>query len=380
MLKGNARTFLNLPDGDFGGWLRIDSDVSGVVGDVTFSDPGQTFLSSVQLQDSPVRDVIFSHVADGQGYLTGLTFLNVSADPTTAELEVFNPQGLKTGEGTFVLQPFEHRPRLLSEIIPEFQPQIGGYIRITSNPSGVFTFELFLFVPTGKVLSLAAVPPQRGHGTILGKVAPVSVSGSFQLGTETSGFKASQAKGIRLDPSAEFVPGELIVKLHPESRHMSLSALARQYGLQLIRQGSDRLGLLSSGYLMGFSPLGTEAERQLQELKNRTLTMIEELNSDPGVLYAEPNYIYQTQAIPNDQHYSLQWHYPNINLPVAWDITKGDPNVVIAVIDTGAKFNHPDLEPRRLVGSSISSVIFKKPWTETEWIQTPMIPAMIHRD
>jgi subtilisin family serine protease len=57
---------------------------------------------------------------------------------------------------------------------------------------------------------------------------------------------------------------------------------------------------------------------------------------------------------PNDSGYSDQWHYNNtgqtggtadcdIDLPEAWEIEKGNSDVIVAVIDQGVQFNHPDL-------------------------------------
>ena len=46
---------------------------------------------------------------------------------------------------------------------------------------------------------------------------------------------------------------------------------------------------------------------------------------------------------PNDPYYPLQWAYPNISAPAAWDITTGDPDVIIAIADNGVDWDHPDL-------------------------------------
>jgi subtilisin family serine protease len=46
---------------------------------------------------------------------------------------------------------------------------------------------------------------------------------------------------------------------------------------------------------------------------------------------------------PNDPGYPLQWGYPAIDAPKAWDLTMGDPGVIVAVIDTGVDYNHADL-------------------------------------
>src|SRR5207249_4665619 len=61
------------------------------------------------------------------------------------------------------------------------------------------------------------------------------------------------------------------------------------------------------------------------------------------VQYAEQSAYAYALATPNDQFYPLQWHYPKINLPAAWDVTTGAP-VIVAVVDTGIRFDHQDLQ------------------------------------
>lgn len=71
--------------------------------------------------------------------------------------------------------------------------------------------------------------------------------------------------------------------------------------------------------------------------------LLTELNNDPNVEYAEPNFIYKKQEIPNDRHYESDWGLKYINAESSWDITKGSSDIKIAVIDTGVDLNHPDL-------------------------------------
>jgi serine protease len=66
-----------------------------------------------------------------------------------------------------------------------------------------------------------------------------------------------------------------------------------------------------------------------------------------GVRSLEPNGIFTLQseeAIPNDPRYPDQWNYPMIQMPQAWTIAKGSSTVVVAVIDSGVRLDHPDLE------------------------------------
>jgi serine protease len=75
---------------------------------------------------------------------------------------------------------------------------------------------------------------------------------------------------------------------------------------------------------------------------------------DPNVLYAEPDYRVQLQLEPNDPLFWNQWDLHNtgqnggifdvdIDAPEAWDVTTGSDSVIVAVIDTGIDYRHPDL-------------------------------------
>lgn len=82
------------------------------------------------------------------------------------------------------------------------------------------------------------------------------------------------------------------------------------------------------------------------------------LNEAEFVEWAVPNVASQPRlcgrVIPDDQYFPDQWYLDNtgqsggtpnadINAPEAWEITMGDPNIVVAVLDSGVDPNHPDL-------------------------------------
>jgi serine protease len=82
---------------------------------------------------------------------------------------------------------------------------------------------------------------------------------------------------------------------------------------------------------------------------------------DPSVLYAEANLIYNTTATtPNDTRFGELFGLHNtgqssgladadIDAVEAWDITQGSDDVIIAVLDTGIDYNHPDLTANTFV-------------------------------
>ncbi|HXX80083.1 MAG TPA: S8 family serine peptidase [Thermodesulfovibrionales bacterium] len=91
--------------------------------------------------------------------------------------------------------------------------------------------------------------------------------------------------------------------------------------------------------------------------------------ADPNVEYAEPNYMRYASVLPNDTFFSpQQWALLNdgsfvsgtqgddIKAPQAWDITTGSSGVVVAVIDSGIDYDHPDF-----VGTAGLSNIWSNP-------------------
>ncbi|TMQ25595.1 MAG: peptidase S8, partial [Deltaproteobacteria bacterium] len=82
--------------------------------------------------------------------------------------------------------------------------------------------------------------------------------------------------------------------------------------------------------------------------------MAEAYRSDPEVLYAELDYVYQLATVPDDPSFGTLWGMNNtgqfggvfdadINAPEAWNITTGSSSVVLGLLDTGVDYNHQDL-------------------------------------
>jgi len=70
---------------------------------------------------------------------------------------------------------------------------------------------------------------------------------------------------------------------------------------------------------------------------------MEALQEDPNIIFAEYEPIYRYDYEPNDPSYSNQWHHDYIQSELAWDFTTGSYEVVIGIVDSGIKWNHPDL-------------------------------------
>ncbi len=63
-----------------------------------------------------------------------------------------------------------------------------------------------------------------------------------------------------------------------------------------------------------------------------------QFNGSPGVVYAQPNYIYKLAAIPNDPYFSYLWNMEQIKAPEAWDIQTKGIGAIVAVTDTGVDY------------------------------------------
>jgi len=76
--------------------------------------------------------------------------------------------------------------------------------------------------------------------------------------------------------------------------------------------------------------------------------LLERMAADPNVEYAVPNGHRWAHAVPNDLLFADQWYFQSNEIAAtranqAWDVTVGSNTTIVAVIDTGVRFEHPDL-------------------------------------
>ncbi len=87
-----------------------------------------------------------------------------------------------------------------------------------------------------------------------------------------------------------------------------------------------------------------------EKTKNTILNAMEELKSIAGVQYVERENRHKIYYTPNDSQYGQQWFLPAINSNDAWDLwdvnggeIPGDKQIILASVDTGVNWKHPDL-------------------------------------
>lgn len=131
----------------------------------------------------------------------------------------------------------------------------------------------------------------------------------------------------------EFVPGELLVKFKAPSASPEVTKVLKQVGAEVIDELSE----------IGVSHLRIPETVSVRDA-------VSYFSKLPNVEFAEPNGIWRAQFVPNDPSWSQQWGPQIINCMQAWDINQGDPNVIIAIVDTGINAGHADLSGKIVPG------------------------------
>ncbi len=121
---------------------------------------------------------------------------------------------------------------------------------------------------------------------------------------------------------AEFVPGEIIVKLKAKPNSVEASAFVGRAVTM------HRMSLKSSFENLNIHHFKINANQNLDEVLNQ-------LNQDPSVEFAEPNYIVHKQSATSQTSAPIQ-------LQNEWNaLTPGLAPVIVAIVDTGLDLNHP---------------------------------------
>ena len=179
------------------------------------------------------------------------------------------------------------------------------------------------------------------------------------------------AKKARLD-SSTCAPGEVVIKLKEGARHFALPdggehlmTMARSLGERagpLRERAVERLARPARNKRLGeiLARRGLDRTFVLRfDPEADIASIIARLRSDERVEYAHPNYrIKPGSIIPDDPKFDKQWALRNLGIGVegraskldadikatpAWEITTGNPDLIVAVSDSGIDITHPDL-------------------------------------
>jgi Leucine-rich repeat (LRR) protein len=115
------------------GSLKVTADGTEVLADVIFGNPDLDYAAAMPLQKVAFESAWCSHVASSETLYTGIALFNISPGKTVVSIEVFTKDGIKIGETSIELKAGHRISRLISELIPSIENQMGGSIRITST-------------------------------------------------------------------------------------------------------------------------------------------------------------------------------------------------------------------------------------------------------
>jgi subtilisin family serine protease len=176
---------------------------------------------------------------------------------------------------------------------------------------------------------------------ILGSLLMLSSLGRAYA--QPTGQQTSVTTTVSIDPHGLVTTRSVVAPVSLQPHHPSRVLVRFRAGTSFLpRSGSSRGFAAHKGLYLVDNPPGLSVEE-----------VVRRYHSDPNVLYAEPDFTVRTTAVPNDPAFTtnLQYDMTKIAAPLAWDTQTDAADVVVAVVDTGIDFTHPDLQGNLYTGA-----------------------------
>ena len=155
--------------------------------------------------------------------------------------------------------------------------------------------------------------------------------------------------------TAPYLPNTIILKVKPAYRSLCTNTAINLAGLGKVLQqiGASHIKKQYPLCLPPAEPLNPDGKpyADLSLIYRLTFSaqlpieqVIERLEATGLLLYAEPSFMYRHCVTINDPSAGAQYHLNLLKMYQAWDITQGDTNVVVGIVDSGSDITHPDLQ------------------------------------
>ncbi len=143
---------------------------------------------------------------------------------------------------------------------------------------------------------------------------------------------------IVVEPDRSYIEGQVIVAFEQGATPRERQAVIDSVDGRSIRHLPDEIDVISL-------PRRRDVDRVRAALAR-----------SPHVRFSEPNFVYETNARPDDSYFENLWGLENtdavaserggadIDATEAWDETTGEDAITVGVIDTGVAYEHPDLD------------------------------------
>lgn len=162
--------------------------------------------------------------------------------------------------------------------------------------------KLWVFLGVGLVLALTA-----------------GVLGADFAGVGTS-EKSAAISGVEADSDC------MVIKFADDLLREEADLIAEQFGFQVM-----------------YSKHGGGIARIKLDVLEQNPELFELIEDESVVEIAEPEYSCWASYVPNDPLYGDQWNFQSfaeggIDVQAAWDDVVGDPNIIVAIVDSGVAF------------------------------------------
>ncbi len=209
-------------------------------------------------------------------------------------------------------------------------------------------FTLLLLDPT-HLKTLSALPGMQDINPVTDQVFRVKTTATerdaIMAAIRSRGNKAIAHHAYRpknSEGTIYYLTDKILLRFQAGTSTAEIHDLLQKYALNLIKQYTNQPDtyLVQITDASGANPI---------KIANR-------LAEEARVILAEPNLInrFQPAFFPSDRFFQRQWHLnpttspqvlpeASIQAPTAWDVTRGDRGIVVAILDDGFDLSHPDL-------------------------------------